>query len=288
MDRVEICGVHVMAVIGVLPHERDAAQPLQLDLVLEGELHDSGHSDELSDTVDYGLVTQQIVALAHSSRDQLLERFAHRVATAALAFPRVAAVEVRVAKLRPPVPQPVQQVAIRIRRSQSAGAVPPRTLHKAVVALGSNLGDRRGYLRMALRELGPVLACSQVYETAPVGGPASAGPYLNLVAVVHTELDPYAFLRFCHRIEAAGGRRRNLPNDPRTLDIDLLFYDDARIHSRELTVPHPRYAERRFVLAPLSEVAPELCPPDWDAQLPPADVFPRGPLGEEPTGSSRP
>ena len=65
---------------------------------------------------------------------------------------------------------------------------------------------------------------------------------------------------------------------PRTLDVDVLFYDDVEITSPELTIPHPRLAERRFVLAPLAEVAPERCPPEWDETLPPAGVHPRGPL----------
>ena len=85
-----------------------------------------------------------------------------------------------------------------------------------------------------------------------------------MVVAVETSLDPFAFLRRCQRIEADALRQRIVHWGPRTLDVDLLFYDDVTIDSPELTVPHPRVGERRFVLAPLAEVAPERCPPGWD------------------------
>ena len=150
--------------------------------------------------------------------------------------------------------------------------------HSALVALGSNLGDRESYLRFAVAELGDVVAMSQVFETEPVGGPDQQGAYLNMVVEVRTALDPFEFIRLCQRIETEAQRERTVHWGPRTLDVDLLFFDDAHIESDELTVPHPRIAERRFVLAPLSEIAPERCPADWDTTLPPCEVMPRGPL----------
>jgi len=137
-----------------------------------------------------------------------------------------------------------------------------------------------GYLRFAVGELGNVTSMSQVFETEPVGGPDGQGAYLNMVVEVQTTLDPFAFLRRCQRIEANALRQRLVHWGPRTLDVDLLFYDDMSIDSEALKVPHPRIFERRFVLAPLSEVAPEFCPPGWDDSLPPMAVLPRGPLHE--------
>ncbi len=150
--------------------------------------------------------------------------------------------------------------------------------HIAFLALGSNLGDREHYLRFAINELGGVEAMSQVFETEPVGGPDGQDAYLNMVVKLDTMLDPYELIRRCQRIEEDAQRQRVIHWGPRTLDIDLLFYDDLQIDSDVLTVPHPRVFERRFVLAPLSEVAPELCPADWDATLPPAEITPRGAL----------
>ena len=117
-----------------------------------------------------------------------------------------------------------------------------------------------------------------MYETAPVGGPDGQGPYLNMVVAVETSLDPYALLRRCQRIEAEAMRQRAVRWGPRTLDVDIVMFDDMTIDSEELTVPHPRFAERRFVLAPLSDIAPERCPDGWDATLPPDDVRALGPL----------
>jgi 2-amino-4-hydroxy-6-hydroxymethyldihydropteridine diphosphokinase len=101
-----------------------------------------------------------------------------------------------------------------------------------------------------------------------------------MVLVVDTPLDPYAFLRRCHRVEAAAGRVRAVRWGSRTLDVDVLFHGDARIESAQLTVPHPRINERRFVLQPLSEVAPERTPAGWDSTLPTEDIRPLGPLDD--------
>src|SRR5687767_12246377 len=127
------------------------------------------------------------------------------------------------------------------------------------VALGTNLGDRernlaRGVAGLAARGL-RITARSSVYETEPVGGPAQ-GPYLNAVVQADTALDAAAVLARCLEVERAVGRRRGVPNAPRTLDLDLLLYGDLVVDSASLCLPHPRLHERRFVLAPLSEIAP--------------------------------
>jgi dihydroneopterin aldolase/2-amino-4-hydroxy-6-hydroxymethyldihydropteridine diphosphokinase len=278
MDQILIDDLRVLCVIGALPHEREAAQPLRIDLTIGVDLHDAGRSDELDDTVNYGLVAGQIDELATTSKHVLLERLAADVADTVLAFDRVETVDVTVTKLRPPVPTPLATTAVRMRRTRAEAAGPPLRRHEAIVALGSNLGDRAGYLREAVAALGNVTAVSQVFETEPIGGPDEQGAYLNMVAKVETSLDPFAFLRRCQRIEAGAMRQRIVHWGPRTLDVDILFFDEVRIESEELIVPHPRVFERRFVLTPLSEVAPERCPDGWDATLPPAEVMPRGPL----------
>ncbi len=277
-DRIEINGLTVTTVVGALPHEREIAQPLRIDLALVVDLHDAGRSDELGDTVHYGEVAEQIAAVARENKDVLLERLADRIAEVAVAFDRVEAVELTVTKLRPPIAEHVDTTAVRVRRTRADFGLAARSSHRAIVALGSNLGDRWQYLARAVDELGDVVAMSQVFETDPVGGPDEQGAYLNMVVTVDTPLDPFAFVRRCQRIEAAALRQRTVHWGPRTLDVDVLFYDDVSIASPELTIPHPRIAERRFVLAPLAEVAPERCPAGWDDALPPAGVHPRGPL----------
>lgn len=276
-DQILISELRAMAVVGALPHEREAAQPLQIDLVIDVDLHDAGHSDELGDTVHYGLVAERVTDVVSESKDVLLERLATRIADEVLMFNRVDAVEVLVTKLRPPIPVDAASTAVRIRRSTGEQDVTTPTSHRAFVALGSNLGDRRSYLRTAVRGLSGIVAQSQVYETDPIGGP-DQDAYLNMVVEIETPLDPFALLRRCQRIEGEAMRQRVVHWGPRTLDVDIILFDDVTIDSPDLIVPHPRYTERRFVLAPLAEIAPDRCPPGWDETLEPAGVHPRGPL----------
>jgi dihydroneopterin aldolase / 2-amino-4-hydroxy-6-hydroxymethyldihydropteridine diphosphokinase len=278
VDRILIDDLRVLTIIGALPHEREIAQPLRIDLSIGLDLRNAGRSDELNDTVNYGLVCERVVEMARDSKDILLERLAAKVADVVLEFDLVETVDVTVTKLRPPVPEAVESTAVVISRSRAEAAAPPLENHEVIVALGSNLGDRMGYLRFAVGELGNVVAMSQVFETEPVGGPEDQGAYLNMVVKVQTSLDPYAFIRRCQRIEANALRQRIVHWGPRTLDVDMLFYDDIRINSELLVVPHPRINERRFVLTPLMEVAPEKCPIGWQETLPPSEIHARGPL----------
>ena len=134
---------------------------------------------------------------------------------------------------------------------------------RAFLGLGSNMGDRWRTLRDAVDSLGSsVVQCSQVYETDPVGGPRGQDPYLNVVVEIDTNLSPRDLLGVCHRLESAAGRVRTERWGPRTLDVDILCIDGVTVDSPDLTIPHPRMWERRFVVAPLEELAPELLPPD--------------------------
>jgi 2-amino-4-hydroxy-6-hydroxymethyldihydropteridine diphosphokinase len=130
-----------------------------------------------------------------------------------------------------------------------------RAHQRAVLALGSNLGDRLGMLQGALDALGKlpgvdVVAVSGVYETAPVGGPPGQDPYLNAVILVDTTLPASVLLERCLAVEGAFGRRRKERWGPRTLDIDVITYDDQVSADEALTLPHPRAYERAFALVP--------------------------------------
>jgi 2-amino-4-hydroxy-6-hydroxymethyldihydropteridine diphosphokinase len=131
----------------------------------------------------------------------------------------------------------------------------------AYLALGGNLGDRRRYLDQALAALRAhpdvsVLCVSSIYETAPVGGPAGQGLYLNAAAALSTALAPEDLLQLLHAVEADLGRVRSVKDGPRTIDLDLLLYGDLVRSDAALTLPHPRLHERLFVLEPLAEIAP--------------------------------
>lgn len=134
---------------------------------------------------------------------------------------------------------------------------------RVYLGLGTNLGDREANLLRtlsALAEIAEIEAISSVYGTAPVGH-LDQPDFLNLVLAARTALEPEELLAETQRIEHELGRERSFRNAPRTIDIDLLLYDDRRISTPTLTVPHPRMRERGFVLRPLVEVAPGLRDP---------------------------
>lgn len=154
--------------------------------------------------------------------------------------------------------------AMRIPASYRAAFMLKRVA-RAYIGLGSNLGDREGTLLRAMEELarlGAIVARSSLYETSPVDFHEQP-LFLNGVMALDTEMEPRALLRELLAIERRLGRDRGVgpAKGPRTLDLDLLIVDDCVMREAELALPHPALAQRRFVLAPLAEVAPLLRPP---------------------------
>lgn len=135
-----------------------------------------------------------------------------------------------------------------------------------LIGLGANLGDRAEALRRAVTRLAAMpdatlLAQSRAYETAPVGGPAAQPSYLNAAVLIETSLEPQAVLDRLQAIETDLGRRRSTRWGPRTIDLDLLLYDQLILETERLTLPHPRMAFRRFVLEPAAEIAADMIHP---------------------------
>jgi len=136
----------------------------------------------------------------------------------------------------------------------------------AYIGTGSNLGDRERNVAEALRLLGEaegiaVTAASGLHETEPVGGPPGQGRFLNGAARLETSLSPQGLLDVLLGIEEQLGRVRTAPWGPRNIDLDLLLYDTVTVNEPDLVVPHPRMHRRRFVLAPLAEIAPDVVVP---------------------------
>ncbi len=133
----------------------------------------------------------------------------------------------------------------------------------AYIGLGANLGDAARTLNAAIHALASVpqmtvQRVSSMYGSAPVGEGADGPNYTNAVAMINTNLSAHQLLNALQRIELDHGRERSHRNAPRTLDLDVLLYDDAVLHDERLTIPHPRMTERAFVLLPLSEISPHL------------------------------
>jgi 2-amino-4-hydroxy-6-hydroxymethyldihydropteridine diphosphokinase len=150
---------------------------------------------------------------------------------------------------------------------------------RAVLSVGSNLGDRMGHLQGALDALAErvdVIAISGIYETSPVGGPAQ-DDFLNAVIIVETPLAPHELLALCQQVEADRNRVREVRWGPRTLDVDIIAMDDTVLDDPSLTLPHPRAHERAFVCVPWLDV-------DADAALPQGRI---ADLGLDPRGVNR-
>lgn len=139
------------------------------------------------------------------------------------------------------------------------------------LGLGANLGDRLATLQAAIDALAAegvrAIACSRVWETAAVGGPAGQPAFLNAVARASTDLPPEEVLGAAHRVEAALGRTREVRWGPRTIDVDVLLYDDVVCDDPQLTIPHPRMTERAFVILPLLDIDPDPVLPTGDHLL---------------------
>jgi 2-amino-4-hydroxy-6-hydroxymethyldihydropteridine diphosphokinase len=140
----------------------------------------------------------------------------------------------------------------------------PGAISRVVIALGSNLGDRRAHLDYAIDALQLDLtdiSVSSFQETQPAGVGPEHGPYLNAVIVGRTQLPARLLMDRLLEIEEERGRVRPYPMAPRTLDLDLVLYGDRMIEEDGLSVPHPRFRERAFVLRPLAEIAPDMIDP---------------------------
>lgn len=252
-DRIEIHGIRAIGRHGVLAEERQSGQPFIADVVLhvaDTTVSRAAASDDLSETVDYSVVAQSVHAMLAGEPVDLLETLAESIARACLAIPAVKVVELSLHKPQAPVGVHVDDVVVRITRSKS----------RAALGIGSNLGDRMANLQAAVDALAStegiaIVALSDVYETAPVGGP-DQDDFLNAVVVVDTVLAPLDLLDVCLSIEERSGRVREVRWGPRTLDVDVLAIDDLRVNDERLMLPHPRAAERAFVLAPWADVEP--------------------------------
>lgn len=258
-DTIELVGVRARGRHGVLEQEKRDGQEFVVDATLCLDTAPAARADALARTVNYAEVAAVIVEVVGTGCDDLIETLAQQLADAILASQvLVRAVEVTVHKPSAPIPHPFSDVSVRICRE--APPVP------AVLALGTNLGDREGHLRRGLELLAAaddvdVTWTGPVLETDPVGGVlvegAEQGPYLNTVVGIVTSLGPWEVLALAQAIEADARRERTLRWGPRTLDVDVITWGNLVQDDPDLTLPHPRAHQRAFVLAPWAAVRPD-------------------------------
>ena len=255
MDIIKIRGLEVNACHGVHDSEKVEKQPFIFDVDLEVNFFNAAKTDDLKDTVSYSDVCNLIVKIASENIFSLIEKLAYECVFEILDLFPVQGVKLTVKKPNAPVKHKFDSVGVTVccRRE------------RALLSLGSNLGDRKGYLDFAIKSLGStrgikVKKVSSYIETAPYGGVAQ-NSFLNCAVEIETYLPPHALLNEIHRIESEGGRVRTVRWGDRTLDIDVIFYGNKIICEEDLIIPHIDYKNRAFVLEPLKEIAPDfICP----------------------------
>lgn len=258
-DRIAVTGIRAHGHHGVFAEEKRDGHEFVIDVVLHLDVRGAATGDDLTATAHYGLVAETVAAVVAEGSLDLIETLATRIADTLLDQNAAAsAVDVVLHKPTAPLTVPFDDVTVSIRRTRPA---------TAVLALGSNLGDRQAALRDGLAALSshPRLrfdAVSPVVETDPVGGPAGQDPFLNAIVTVTTDLSPFPLLAVCQRIERRAGRVRRERWGPRVLDIDIVTMDapDGTPLVADLpglSLPHPRTRERAFVLAPWHLLDPE-------------------------------
>lgn len=250
-DEIRIEDLKIFAHHGVFAQETRDGQFFYVNAVLYTDTSKAGKTDVLAHSVNYGEVCHFITDWMHENTCLLLEAVAERLAKAILLkYDLLFGVDLEIRKPDAPIPLPFGCVAVKVNRCW----------HKAYIALGSNMGDTKQFIENAVKALRnhseiTVKKVSQLLVTKPYGG-VEQDDFLNGVMEIETLLNPEELLDVLHEIENAADRKRTLRWGPRTLDLDILFYDKLVYESESLVIPHVDLANRDFVLKPMAEIAP--------------------------------
>ena len=250
-DQIRIEELEVYAHHGVYPEENEKGQHFYVNATLYTNTRPAGMADDLRLSTNSGEVCQFITEFMQEHTFQLIETVVEWTAYEVLQhFPLVQGLDLEIRKPEAPIPLPFGSVSVAIHREW----------HEAYIAVGSNMGDSRGHIAKALGQLEKhkdiqVTKVSGLLETLPYGGVEQEN-FVNGMFEIRTLLTPEELLRELHKIEASEGRERKIHWGPRTLDLDIIFYDDLIYSSEDLVIPHVDMENRYFVLKPLSELAP--------------------------------
>lgn len=251
MDQIIIEELAVFAHHGVYREENEKGQNFYVNAVLETDTRRAGTLDDLGLSTNYGEVCAFVSSFLQEHTYRLIETAAERTAEALLLrFPLIRRLTLEIRKPEAPIPFPFRSVSVKIVRGW----------RRAYLSCGSNMGDRRAHLDGAVEALKAddkcrVLRVSDWIETAPYGGVEQAD-FLNGAVMLDTVYTPEELLEKLHEIENDHQRERKVHWGPRTLDLDLLLYEDCVMCTEELAVPHMDMHNRAFVLKPLAQIAP--------------------------------
>lgn len=256
MNAITVKGLKVTARHGVLPEEKNNAQPFVFDIAIDCDTFSAALSDDVSATVNYAEVCRAVTAFCVRNIFDLIETLAYKTAfMLAEKFGAVSAVEVTVHKPQAPVGLPFEDICVFARVERN----------KVVLSLGSNLGDGAQTLDGAIDKITALdgvtlLKVSNYMKSAPYGGVADK-EFTNCALLLECLLPPRALLKELNKIEAEFGRTREKRWGNRTLDIDIVFFGNKIIEKEGLCVPHPDYFNRPFVVGPVKQIAPDfVCP----------------------------
>lgn len=251
MDEIRIENLEVYAYHGVFEEENKIGQTFYVNAVLYTDVRKAGLHDDLTLSTHYGEVSHLINTCLKENTFQLIETVAEFTAEQILLkFPLIKKVSLEIRKPQAPIGLPFESVSVKIERGWK----------KAYLAIGSNMGDKNGYIKEAIEKIkkNPKIRnimTSELIVTKPYGG-VKQDDFLNGAVELQTLYMPYELLHFLQKIEAEAGRERKIHWGPRTLDLDILFYEELISDDKELIVPHPDIQNREFVLKPLSELCP--------------------------------
>lgn len=256
MDKIQIENLQIFAYHGVFNEENVLGQKFVVSAVLYTDTHTAGISDELTDSINYAEVCEIIERAMTEKTFNLIERAAEYTAREILlGCPLVHGIELTIKKPHAPILKPLDYAAVTINREW----------HRVYLGIGSNMGDKKAYLDTAVDAIKGNPLCRNVKVsdyiiTAPVGG-VEQDDFLNGAIQADTLMTPHQLLDFAHEIEQKAHRTREIHWGPRTLDIDILLYDDIIMHDEVLTIPHIEMHKRDFVLKPLYQLNPYIIHP---------------------------
>ncbi len=251
LDQIMIKNLEVFAHHGVYPEEMRLGQKFMVSCVLYLDTRRAGKTDELAQSVDYGRVSHFISEWMSANTYRLLEAAAEHLAEELLLLDeKVCQADLEIQKPWAPIGLSLDTVSVKIQRRW----------HEVFVSVGSNMGQRQVYIQDALKALGETKGCrirkvSALVETEPYGG-VEQDLFLNGVWKLETLLTPHELLDRLHELEQEAGRERKIHWGPRTLDLDIVFYDDLVLEEDGLCIPHVDMQNREFVLKPMAEIAP--------------------------------
>lgn len=254
MDEIRIENLKIYAYHGVYAEENEKGQDFYVNAVLYTDTREAGKEDMLTLSTNYGEVCHLINDFLKVHTFKLIETAAEKTAEQILLhFPLVKKIDLEVRKPQAPIGLPFESVSVKIHRGW----------HRAYVALGSNMGDKRGYIEKAVQSIKKNehiknVKCSSFIQTAPYGEVQEQDNFLNGVLQLETLYTPEELLAFLHELESQAERVREIHWGPRTLDLDIIFYDNLVMDTEDLTIPHADMHNREFVLKPLCELAPKL------------------------------